>query len=285
MFRFKHIRTFRTLVTTKRLLNCCTSRGNQKPGMEANSWNYCNLETWKSVKGWAGGGVRQSPVDIDTKSVVENASLSNLKLTNFDKPLSGNWSNARNSVRFDPATGSTTALLQNHLGTYELQQFHFHWGPSSSEGSEHTIDGQSYGGELHFVTKKNTGDATAGDAFAVLGVLLVSDAAIPATGSWKELLDNVPAQNERINTVSMVRPTDLLPTSLSYYYYEGSLTTPPCSEVVQWFVLRSPLHVPATFLDALRTTVIGMEGQPLNTNYRQPQPLNGRQVMLRDNSG
>ena len=285
MYRLKFVCTFRSLVTARRLLNCCAFHANQKPGMEANSWNYSDLETWKSVRGWAGGGVRQSPVDIDTKSVVESASLGNLTLTNFDKALSGTWSNARNSVRFDPATGAPTALLQNHLGTYELQQFHFHWGPSSSEGSEHTIDGQTYAGELHFVTRKNTGDASASDAFAVLGVLLVSDAEIPATGSWKELLDNIPAQNEKVNTVSMVQPTDLLPASLSYYYYEGSLTTPPCSEVVQWFLLRSPLHVPATFLDALRTTVVGMEGQPLNTNFRRPQPLNGRQVMIRDDSG
>ena len=46
-----------------------------------------------------------------------------------------------------------------------------------------------------------------------------------------------------------------------------------------------PLCVPSTFLDALRTTVIGMEGQPLNTNFRQPQPLNSRQVMMQDDSG
>ena len=284
MYHLKHVRTFGALIRGRRLLNCRSLIGNQKCKMSDNSWNYSNLETWKSVKGWAGGGVRQSPIDIDMKSVVKNAGLADLVLTNFDKSLSGSWSNARNSVRFDPAAGSPIAHLQNHLGDYELQQFHFHWGATCTQGSEHTIDGQTYAGELHFVTRKTTGKTTDGDAFAVLGVLLVSDTSMVATRSWKELLDNIPAQNETKNSVSTLQLVDLLPNNLSYYYYEGSLTTPPCSEVVQWFLLRNPLHVPSTFLDALRTTVIGMEGQPLNTNFREPQPLNGRKVMVHTDS-
>lgn len=279
MYHLKYARTFGALIIGRRLLNCRSLIGNQKRKMSADSWNYSNLETWKSVKGWAGGGVRQSPIDIDTKSVVKNPGLVDLVLTNFNKNLSGSWSNARNSVRFDPAAGSPIAHLQNHFGDYELQQFHFHWGATCTQGSEHTIDGQTYAGELHFVTRKTTGKTTDGDAFAVLGVLLVSDTTMVATRSWKELLDNIPAQNESKNSVSTLQLVDLLPNNLSYYYYEGSLTTPPCSEVVQWFLLTNPLHVPSAFLDALRTTVIGMEGQSLNTNFREPQPLNGRKVM------
>ena len=252
--------------------------------MDANSWNYNDLETWKSVKGWAGQGLRQSPINIDTGSLIKSPALVELKLTNFDKSLSGTWSNARNSIRFDPAPGSPSATFQNHRGIYELQQFHFHWGATSSEGSEHTVDGQAYSGELHFVTRKTAGNDTAGDAFAVLGVLLASDSSMPVTRSWKELLDNIPTQDQKINSVGAVRPTDLLPNSLGYYYYEGSLTTPPCSEVVQWFLLRTPLNVPSAFLDTLRSTVTGMEGQLLSTNYREPQPLNGRQVMVQGDS-
>ena len=286
MYRvYKLPQTCRTLVTVSRLLSCCSHRGNVKRTMDMNSWNYSDLETWKSVKGWAGEGQRQSPIDIDTKNLLKSNELGDLKLTNFDKSLSGTWSNAGNSIRFDPASGSPTVLFQNHRGVYELQQFHFHWGATGSQGSEHTIDGQTYSGELHFVTRKTTVDATAGDAFAVLGVLLVSDNSMSATGSWKELLDNIPTQNQKKNSVSAVQPADLLPSSLSYYHYEGSLTTPPCSEIVQWFLLRSPLNVPSAFLDSLRNTVTGMEGQSLCANFRKPQPLNGRQVMVQgDNS-
>ena len=270
--------------TFRRLLGCCSYRGNKNRSMDANSWNYSNLETWKSVKGWAGEGLRQSPINIDTKNLFKSPALVNLKLTNFDKSLNGTWSNARNSVRFDPTPEALRATFQNHRGIYELQQFHFHWGATSNEGSEHTVDGQTYSGELHFVTRNTTGDDAAGDAFAVLGVLMVSDSSMAVAGSWKELLDNIPTQDQMINSVSAVRPADLLPDNLHYYYYEGSLTTPPCSEVVQWFLLRTPLSVPSTFLDTLRSTVTGMEGQSLCTNFRVPQPLNGRQVMVQGDS-
>jgi len=56
------------------------------------------------------------------------------------------------------------------------------------------INGQTYGGELHFVTRKTAGTSTAGDDLAVLGVLF-SETSIPVTGSWRDL-DNIPTQNE-----------------------------------------------------------------------------------------
>ena len=282
MFCQKLVCTLRTLVTTRLIFS--TFRGGKTREMATKSWNYSELESWKNVKDWAGDGLRQSPVDIKTTNLVKDTGLLDLKLTNFDKVLTGTWSNAKNSVRFDPVADSPTALLKNHLGIYKLKQFHFHWGSVSTQGSEHTINGQTYGGELHFVTQKTTGDSTAGDAFAVLGVLLVSDTSMSATGSWMELLNNIPTQNGDTNTVSGVQPTDFLPNNLSYYYYEGSLTTPPCSEVVQWFLLRNPINVPSAFLDSLRNRVSGMEGQLLKANYRDPQPLNGRQVMIQDDS-
>jgi len=69
------------------------------------------------------------------------------------------WSNSRNSVRFDLATDSASAVFKNHVGTYQLKQIHFHWGPTSRLGSEHMINRrtQTYGGELYFVTRKTTG--------------------------------------------------------------------------------------------------------------------------------
>jgi len=42
--------------------------------MAADSWNYSDKDSWKSVKGWAGGGLRQSPIDIDTKILLKTLS-------------------------------------------------------------------------------------------------------------------------------------------------------------------------------------------------------------------
>ena len=244
------------------------------------SWNYTDQSFWDTEEDWKCDGQRQSPININSSTLVMSGELIDLTLNDFDQLYDGIFVNTGHSVQFIPNPGSPVPTFQNHRGTYELQQFHFHWGANSDEGSEHTVDGREYSGELHFVTRKTTGDAAAGDAFAVLGVLLVSDSSSTSTGSYMELLSNIPTEADTNSSVNGVRPSDLLPNSLSYYYYEGSLTTPPCSEVVQWFLLRNPVNVPSAFLDSLRDTVDGEDGVMLDMNFRMTQPLNGREVMI-----
>lgn len=248
------------------------------------SWNYTDQDAWESESSWDCDGTSQSPIDIDTDDLVTNDSLISLTLTNFDQSFEGDFSNTGHSVQFTPDSGLDTATIENNFGTYELQQFHFHWGSDSTEGSEHTIDGSTYSGELHFVTRKTTGSSTDYDAYTVLGVLLVSDSSLSLSGSWSELYNNIPTDYEDVNTVSGLDLTEFLPSSMSYYHYEGSLTTPACSEVVQWFVLKNTVSVPSDFLDALRTTVNDEDGDTLTTNHRDTQDLNGREVMVQDSS-
>lgn len=249
------------------------------------SWGYSDQAAWESESDWYCNGTRQSPIDIDTDDLITYGSLIELTLTNFNQNFTGDFSNTGHSVQFAPDSDLDTATLVNHLGTYELQQFHFHWGPSTAEGSEHTVDGNMYAGELHFVSTKTTGASTDGDAYSVLGVLLVSDSSLSLSGSWSKLYDNIPTVYGDVKTVSGLDLTEFLPSSMSYYHYEGSLTTPPCSEVVQWFVLKYPVSVPADFLTALRTTVEDENGDILTTNYRDTQDLNGRNVMIYNESG
>ena len=87
------------------------------------------------------------------------------------------------------------------------------------------------------------------------------------------------------NVVSGVTPMAFLPSNLSYYYYEGSLTTPPCSQVVQWFLLRNPVSIPSDFLSDLRNEVKGEDNESLIMNFRMKQNLNSRMVMIQAESG
>ena len=84
--------------------------------------------------------------------------------------------------------------------------------------------------------------------------------------------------------VSGFRFDSFLPKNLDYYYYEGSLTTPPCSETVQWFVLKERITVPGAYLEQLREVEEDKEGDLLEFNFRMPQALAGR-VVLEHNEG
>ena len=244
------------------------------------AWNYSDQDAWKTVDGWDCDGRRQSPINIVTSALVTGSSLIDLVLTNFDQTYDGNWTNTGHALQFKPDTSSLVPTFQNHLGTYQLVQFHFHWGRTSAVGSEHQVDGSTYGGELHFVTRKITGSVTVGDAFAVLGVLLRGDSSLPLSGVWSSLAGDIPRDEGDYVSLSGIRPMDMIPANLNYYYYQGSLTTPPCSEVVQWFVLRNAVTVPEDFLQAMRTKVLDADGVVLKQNYRDTQPLNGRKVMI-----
>lgn len=243
------------------------------------TWNYSDLEAWKHVEGWSCDGMRQSPININTSLLREDSRLINLVLTNFNRPFEGNWSNTGHSVQFNPSSNESVRTIMTHVGLYKFLQFHFHWG--GNRGSEHTVDGNKFSGEMHFVTRKSTANMTAGDAFAVLGVFLMEDPSVPSESTtWMELLNKIPHEAREQETVKEVTLSDFVPNDMSYYYYEGSLTTPPCSQVVQWFVLKTPMRVPQVFMNGLRTMVNDERNEVVIMNFRDTQLLNNRNVMV-----
>ena len=137
------------------------------------------------------------------------------------------------------------------VGRYELAQLHFHWGDSSgNKGSEHTLDGEQFDAELHFVhyNTKCGRDLTEAllncegqDALAVLGVFIDehghddNNAFDPIIDSLKYVV-NESTEKIEIKSFDM---TKLMPHDLDVFYrYEGSLTTPECNEVVTWTVFK-----------------------------------------------
>lgn len=254
------------------------------------SWNYFDQDAWKAVDAWDCNGMRQSPINIVTDNVEMGDNLIDLVLTNFDLNYNGDYLNTGYSVEFTPHEGRRhNAIFQNHLGTYQLQRFVFHWGSSDADGSEHTIDGTKYSGELHFVTKRADRNGNENDAYAVLGVLLSSDDSVNLTQSQNltlmELSHYIPTEFDSERNVHGVALADLLPDDRSYYYYQGSFTTPACREVVQWFLLMNPVSLPPDFLNSLRTTVEREDGRILDMNFRMIQDLNNRPVMMHTESG
>ena len=148
-------------------------------------------------------------------------------------------------------------LLQVGPDEYALKQFHFH-GPS-----EHVLDGVHSPMEMHLV------HAAADGSLAVVGVMIREGA---ENAARKAAWENLPRERGDVLEPAGVEVdvAALLPNDLGYYHYIGSLTTPPCSEGVTWFVLRTPIELSKGQIDSFRAII--------QSNNRPVEPLNGRIV-------
>nr|XP_013812329.1 PREDICTED: carbonic anhydrase 13-like isoform X2 [Apteryx mantelli mantelli] len=133
-------------------------------------------------------------------------------------------------------------------GTYRLRQVHFHWGSSDEAGSEHAVDGMKYAAELHVVhwnAEKYSSFVEAArqsDGLAVMAVFLKIGECNPQLKKITDHLDTIRIKGKRALFTNF-DPSCLLPKSLDYWTYFGSLTVPPLLESVIWIVLREPISV------------------------------------------
>lgn len=140
---------------------------------------------------------------------------------------------------------------------YDFAQVHFH------TPSEERMRGRRYSMVAHIVHKNANGE------LAVVGVLIRKG---KANATLAPVFDNFPAEGTKENAVTGTRfnIADLLPANHGYYTFEGSLTTPPCSEHVRWFVMKNAVEVSGAQLAKFQ------KRYPMNA--RPTQPLNGRVV-------
>src|SRR5687768_2400986 len=148
--------------------------------------------------------------------------------------------------------GSRITLLGQE---FELLQFHVH-GPS-----EHTLNGKAYDMELHLVHA--TPDAA--QRLAVLGVR-VSEG--PENPVFSRFWGQIPEKEAIVKTKIEVNAQDLLPKNRSYFFYEGSLTTPPCTQGVRWVMFREPITASKAQIQRVKDLFHG--------NARPVQPIKDR---------
>ena len=199
-----------------------------------------------------GVGKEQSPINIDTAQVLGRE----LPPLVFDyKPSALHIIDNGHTIQVNVAAGSVLTVGGHR---YDLVQFHFH------RPSEETIDGKSSGMVAHLVHRDAEG------RLAVVAVLLQPGEGNPLLSM---LWNHLPAQKggEAAPAGLTIDVARLLPRARGYYAYSGSLTTPPCTEGVEWFVLKSPVSLSA---DQIATF-----GKRYPSNARPVQPLNGRAVL------
>ncbi|KAL9953171.1 hypothetical protein ACROYT_G040543 [Oculina patagonica] len=252
---------------------------------------------WKDVSEHC-SETAQSPINIEDSSAKEDPNLKGLSFTcdNENGFVSGNIANNGHAptLAIDKPKGTAT-LTGGPLGDskYKLQQLHFHFGCQDNKGSEHTVDGKAYSGELHLVTYNtkysdfNTA-ASKDDGLAVIGVFIKGP---EAPSHFPEgLLDAIRkirktgavAAVENLSLYNLVPQLKDLSAGAGFYSYKGSLTTPPCYQSVNWIVLKNPISVGKKVLGAMRR-LHNAEKHSMCDNFRPTQPLNGRTVS--ENSG
>jgi carbonic anhydrase len=167
-------------------------------------------------------GRRQSPIDIRGGVKLQ---LEGIKFDYKPSPLK--IVDNGHTVQVNYAPGSTLLVGGK---SYELQQFHFH------KPAEERVNGRVFEMVAHLVHKSRD------DRLAVVAVLFIAGIDHPVIQS---LWNNLPIEEEREDVLPAVKidAKELLPKSRGYYTYIGSLTTPPCTEGVQWIVLKTPVQV------------------------------------------
>lgn len=195
-------------------------------------------------------GQFQSPIDIPEKILPdENAQTINFNYQRIPLTIK----NDGHTIQVDYAPGS---YIQINGETYQLLQFHFH------TPSEHTVDQKAYGMELHLVHQNQAGN------LAVVGVLIEEGSEnYFLQPLWDHLLES---EGEKTLEKVMINAQSLLPEKREYYRYDGSLTTPPCSEGVKWYVMKNPIEASAEQIEQF------MEIYQMNA--RPVQPLHRRKI-------
>ncbi|XP_052212006.1 carbonic anhydrase 7-like [Dreissena polymorpha] len=254
--------------------------------------------TWKTRIPIAVIGRRQSPINIvSRKADYDFALTANPLEVNYTPEDEVTLLNNGNSIVCQIAKPGF--LTGGPLGNqqFRLEEFHLHWGADNRRGSEHTIDGKMFAAELHLVhwnTKYGSMVEAQDkrDGLAVLGVMIEPGDEHPAFSVVSNNLGWLIQPNSTGTISSYLNPRDLLPFIVKrsrfshvtsrcisdYWTYEGSLTTPPLFESVQWIIFKEPVGFSKRQLNALRNCLIDSDNNLMQDNFRRLVPRAGRTV-------
>lgn len=221
-------------------------------------WSYMGEtgpEYWAELeKESACTGDQQSPIDIVEIDATIDASLKPINFHYSKNVKLHDIMNNGHSIQYNFDIGDY--IIINDI-KYNLIQFHFH------EASEHTINGVRYPLEMHLVHVSDV------NKIVVLGIMATEGASSKPFAFLEKYLPIQTGETKEINTDFNLSMN--LPENKSYYTYEGSLTTPPCTQSVSWLVFKNPITISKEQVNQLKALM------PMN-NYRTEQALNDRKV-------
>ncbi|XP_076624637.1 putative carbonic anhydrase 3 [Colletes latitarsis] len=256
-------------------------------------YSKCEQHTWIK-KSTSCGGKLQSPVSISSfKS--EALPLPALEVIGYHDYLPGPvyLKNSGHSVLMNINNDSRSIHLPYIFGAalqadqeYEVDHLHFHWGAKNNRGSEHILNGVRYPMEMHIVHRNkaylNLSNAlNYEDSLVVLGIFFqLQEEHNKLLHPILNDLISVQCLNKEIPLKTPITLASLLPRSIDVFYtYKGSLTTPPCSEVVTWIIFPTP--VPISFAQLSKFRQLSNGEDVLADNYRKLQNIGRRKIYVR----
>lgn len=215
-------------------------------------WDYQNPKDWASAnqKFQSCAGVNQSPIDI------RDTVTANLPPLEFNYHTTAkSVQNIGHTMQIEFNQGASLVLDGQ---TFLLEQFHVH------SPSENNINGQSYPMELHLVHASDKGE------LAVVALMFQHGLENEKLKHiWNSLPKNVGESNQ---LYSKNKADSYLPNNLEYYRFNGSLTTPPCSEGVRWVVFKEIQQASNEQIESF----MELMGHP---NNRPIQPIGARLIL------
>lgn len=226
--------------------------GELEGGDKLTEWNYSDQVSWsREYPTCQGKQMRQSPIDIQTDSVVLKPSAK-LEFIDYDQEIGFQLKNTHHSISVVPMAEATPTIRASWLPDeqdFELQEIHFHWGDGINKGSEHEINDERAAAEMHMVhyrrglKKENIGHQD--NSVLVVGVLIESDSVehnkLEGLVSKASNVNGTDTEYTSDNPANLI---NLLPEHhQSFYFYNGSLTTPPCYETVTWVIMSEPVYM------------------------------------------
>ncbi len=191
-------------------------------------FDYKNTDKWKNsfkTCDTSKGYLHESPVDINTKYILKKL------LYNYSSSVACTIINNGHTIQINVPRNSNYVEIGGIK--FELIQFHFH------HPSEHTFDGNQRDMEMHLVHK-----STVSEKLAVIGITIKQTEDLESASSiqLQKIFKILPKINEE-NKIKDVNIQNFIPKSNNLYIYEGSLTTPPCTENVLWIVYDKEISI------------------------------------------
>lgn len=214
---------------------------------DAHAWTYEDVDAWGET---CASGVEQSPVDL--------AGAADEDLTDLELDYRSSAAEVIDNGHTVQVNLADAGTMTREGVTYSLVQFHFH------APSEHLLDGTPYAAEMHLVHQAED------DSLAVLGVLIEEGDADTVIA---DVLASAPEEGADPAATADIDVNALLPADHRTFRYDGSLTTPPCSEGVAWSVLQEPM----TWSPEQVADFVALHPG----SHRPPQPI-GDRVLLHD---